>query len=101
MRLAPYNILFSQQHFTEDGDPSDDEDELEVGGVTQDFKCPITLVVLEDPMTSYVIYILRCEYILAPCYTQKTLRTLVFPCSYRGVPKEVGRRWEALSRVWL
>ncbi|KAG9315911.1 zinc-finger of the MIZ type in Nse subunit-domain-containing protein [Chiua virens] len=38
----------------EDGDPSDDEDELEIGGVTQDYKCPITLVVFENPMTSQV-----------------------------------------------
>ncbi|OJA08773.1 hypothetical protein AZE42_01294 [Rhizopogon vesiculosus] len=36
----------------EEGDESDDEDELEIGGVTQDFKCPITFMMLKDPMTS-------------------------------------------------
>ncbi|KAJ8587279.1 hypothetical protein M405DRAFT_852965 [Rhizopogon salebrosus TDB-379] len=36
----------------EDGDESDDEDELEIGGVTQDFKCPITLMLLENPLKS-------------------------------------------------
>lgn len=39
---------------TEDGDASDDEDDLEVGGVTQDYKCPISLTTLVNPMTSYV-----------------------------------------------
>jgi E3 SUMO-protein ligase NSE2 len=37
---------------TEDGDVSDDDDELEVGGVTQDYKCPLTLTLLEEPVTS-------------------------------------------------
>ncbi|KAG6376960.1 hypothetical protein JVT61DRAFT_995 [Boletus reticuloceps] len=46
--IPPINDLVQR----EDGDPSDDEDELEVGGVTQDYKCPITLVILEEPMTS-------------------------------------------------
>ncbi|OAX44289.1 hypothetical protein K503DRAFT_706570 [Rhizopogon vinicolor AM-OR11-026] len=36
----------------EEGDESDDEDGLEIGGVTQDFKCPITFMMLENPMTS-------------------------------------------------
>ncbi|KIM65946.1 hypothetical protein SCLCIDRAFT_424609 [Scleroderma citrinum Foug A] len=38
----------------EDGDASDDEDDLEVGGVTQDYKCPISLTTLVNPMTSKV-----------------------------------------------
>ncbi|KAF8133644.1 hypothetical protein EV363DRAFT_1448333 [Boletus edulis] len=46
--IPPINDLVPK----ENGDPSDDEDELEVGGVTQDYKCPITLVILEEPMTS-------------------------------------------------
>ena len=37
----------------EDGDDSDDDD-LEVGGITQDYKCPLTLRTLENPVTSYV-----------------------------------------------
>ncbi|KAG1848742.1 hypothetical protein DFJ58DRAFT_795939 [Suillus subalutaceus] len=36
----------------EEGDESDDEDDLEIGGVTQDFKCPITLTMLVNPMKS-------------------------------------------------
>ncbi|KAF4589968.1 hypothetical protein EYR40_009645 [Pleurotus pulmonarius] len=39
----------------EDGDDSDDDDdEIEVGGVTQDFKCPLSLMPLQDPWTSSV-----------------------------------------------
>ncbi|KAI9449293.1 hypothetical protein HD554DRAFT_2208232 [Boletus coccyginus] len=48
--IPPINDLVPR----EDDDASDDEDELEVGGVTQDYKCPITLIVLEHPMTSKV-----------------------------------------------
>ena len=40
---------------SEDGDESDDDDEdVQVGGVTQDYKCPLTLTILVDPLTSYV-----------------------------------------------
>jgi len=38
----------------EDGDDSDDEDELEMGGVTQSYTCPITLTPLVAPMTSQI-----------------------------------------------
>ncbi|KAF9007669.1 hypothetical protein BDZ89DRAFT_1104765 [Hymenopellis radicata] len=36
----------------EDGDDSEDDDEIEIGGVTQDYKCPLTLCIIEDPVTS-------------------------------------------------
>ncbi|RPD62427.1 hypothetical protein L226DRAFT_611006 [Lentinus tigrinus ALCF2SS1-7] len=37
----------------EDGDVSDDDDdEVQIGGVTQDYKCPLTLTILVDPLTS-------------------------------------------------
>ncbi|RXW24452.1 hypothetical protein EST38_g1451 [Candolleomyces aberdarensis] len=36
----------------EEGDDSDDDDELEIGGQTQDYKCPITLTLLVNPLTS-------------------------------------------------
>ncbi|KIL67837.1 hypothetical protein M378DRAFT_122007 [Amanita muscaria Koide BX008] len=36
----------------EDGDDSEDEDDLEVGGATQVYKCPLTLTALVDPLTS-------------------------------------------------
>ncbi|CDO71464.1 hypothetical protein BN946_scf184909.g58 [Trametes cinnabarina] len=38
----------------EDGDDSDDDDDVQVGGVTQDYKCPLTLTTLVDPLTSKV-----------------------------------------------
>ncbi|KAJ1303154.1 hypothetical protein OPQ81_011355 [Rhizoctonia solani] len=38
----------------EDGDPEDSDDEMEVGGVTQDYKCPLTLQIYVDPLTSSV-----------------------------------------------
>ena len=39
-------------YLLEDGDASDDDDDLEVGGVTQDYKCPISLTILVKPLTS-------------------------------------------------
>ncbi|KZT23387.1 hypothetical protein NEOLEDRAFT_1096035 [Neolentinus lepideus HHB14362 ss-1] len=36
----------------EDGDDSDDDDEIEVGGMTQDYKCPLTLTILVNPLTA-------------------------------------------------
>ncbi|KAJ3504863.1 hypothetical protein NMY22_g17778 [Coprinellus aureogranulatus] len=36
----------------EAGDESDSDDELEMGGQTQDYKCPITLGLLKDPLTA-------------------------------------------------
>ncbi|KAK0244388.1 zinc-finger of the MIZ type in Nse subunit-domain-containing protein [Armillaria nabsnona] len=38
----------------ESGDESDDDDDIEVGGVTQDYKCPITLRVIDEPYTSNI-----------------------------------------------
>ncbi|CAE7209106.1 unnamed protein product [Rhizoctonia solani] len=38
----------------EEGDPEDSDDEMEVGGVTQDYKCPLTLQIYDDPLTSTV-----------------------------------------------
>ncbi|EGN92140.1 hypothetical protein SERLA73DRAFT_99710 [Serpula lacrymans var. lacrymans S7.3] len=38
----------------EDADDSDDDDDLEVGGMTQDYKCPITLTILINPVTSQI-----------------------------------------------
>ena len=42
-------------HFipAEDGDHSDDDD-IEVGGQSQVYTCPLTLAILEKPVTSYV-----------------------------------------------
>lgn len=41
---------------------SDDDDDVEVGGVTQDYKCPITLTPLQDPLTSYASLLPHCHY---------------------------------------
>ncbi|KIY63582.1 hypothetical protein CYLTODRAFT_446522 [Cylindrobasidium torrendii FP15055 ss-10] len=38
----------------EDGDESDDDDEVEIGGVTQDYKCPLTLAPLDNPLKSKI-----------------------------------------------
>lgn len=38
----------------EAGDNEDSDDDLEIGGKTQDYKCPISLTLLTDPLTSYV-----------------------------------------------
>lgn len=50
----------------EDGDENDDDsdDDLQIGGATQNFRCPLTTNILEDPITKYV-----------------TLSILPFPCS--------------------
>jgi SUMO ligase MMS21 Smc5/6 complex component len=39
---------------TEDGDPDSDDEEIELGGATQNFTCPLTLQPLEDPLCSRV-----------------------------------------------
>ncbi|KAF7293608.1 SP-RING-type domain-containing protein [Mycena indigotica] len=38
----------------EDGDESDDDDEIIIGGVSQDYKCPLLMTTLSDPYTSTV-----------------------------------------------
>ncbi|KAJ7147531.1 hypothetical protein C8R43DRAFT_535232 [Mycena crocata] len=38
----------------EDGDESDDDDDVIMGGVTQEYKCPLMMTILEDPLTSSV-----------------------------------------------
>ncbi|SPO21389.1 related to MMS21 - SUMO ligase and component of the SMC5-SMC6 complex [Ustilago trichophora] len=36
----------------EDGDQDDSDDELQMGGATQNFRCPLTTNILEDPITN-------------------------------------------------
>ncbi|KAI0335903.1 hypothetical protein GY45DRAFT_1267375 [Cubamyces sp. BRFM 1775] len=38
----------------EEGDDSDDDDDVQIGGITQDYKCPLSLTILVDPLTSKV-----------------------------------------------
>jgi hypothetical protein len=39
-------------HSPEEGDADDSDDDLQVGGVTQEYKDPISLKELRDPWTS-------------------------------------------------
>lgn len=55
--------------YTEQGDESDDDDDVEVGGVTQDYKCPISLTPLVDPVTSCVLFFFQsspCSHLTSP-----------------------------------
>ena len=45
-------MRLTYRSITEDGDDSDDEDDVQIGGITQDYKCPISLTHLVDPLTS-------------------------------------------------
>lgn len=45
-------VLCELTKLTEEGDDSDDDDDVQVGGVTQDYRCPLTLTLLVDPLTS-------------------------------------------------
>ncbi|KAJ7043978.1 hypothetical protein C8F04DRAFT_1027764 [Mycena alexandri] len=38
----------------EEGDESDDDDDVVMGGVTQEYKCPLLMTILKDPLTSSV-----------------------------------------------
>jgi SUMO ligase MMS21 Smc5/6 complex component len=50
----------------EDGDDDDDDDDIVVGGATQDYKCPITLRLFVDPVTSYVFEHIPLHFVLNP-----------------------------------
>jgi hypothetical protein len=50
----------------EEGD-SDSDSDIEVGGMTQTYKCPLTFMYFTNPMTSYVICIPLTEYFLNIC----------------------------------
>jgi SUMO ligase MMS21 Smc5/6 complex component len=39
----------------ESGDESDDDDDIVMGGVTQEYKCPLMMTILKNPLTSYVL----------------------------------------------
>jgi len=54
--LVVFAIDADSAHLSEPGDVSDEDDDIEVGGVTQDFKCPLTLTPLQDPLTSFVSF---------------------------------------------
>jgi E3 SUMO-protein ligase NSE2 len=94
--------------FLESGDDSDD-DELEIGGVTQNFKCPLSLATLDHPMTSYVVFfvpyllqvfkILRnrtvCEHSYSRDAIKEYLRGGQQPCPATGCDQRI--TWSALK----
>lgn len=55
------NALLTAVYLQEDGDESDDDDEIEIGGVTQDYKCMLTLQTLEEPLRSCAKLPLICH----------------------------------------
>jgi len=68
----------------EPGDSSDDDDDIEVGGVTQDYKCPLTLTPLQDPLTSKV-----CKHSFSGAAIREYLSRGVKRCPAAGCNKRV------------
>lgn len=52
VRDTTFYTILMLTGLAEEGDDSDDDDDVQVGGVTQDYRCPITLTILVDPLTS-------------------------------------------------
>lgn len=52
---------------TESGDDSDSGDDVEMGGVTQNFHCPLTLTSLVNPVTSLVFGVLYVNQLPLIC----------------------------------
>lgn len=48
-------ILGSLIVLAEANDESDDDDDVVMGGVTQEYKCPLMMTLLKDPLTSQVV----------------------------------------------
>ncbi|KZS90497.1 hypothetical protein SISNIDRAFT_488374 [Sistotremastrum niveocremeum HHB9708] len=68
----------------EDGDEEDDEDEIEIGGVTQDYKCPLTLTLLVEPMTSK-----KCKHSFSKAAILEYLGRGTKRCPAAGCNKEL------------
>ncbi|TFK28018.1 hypothetical protein FA15DRAFT_585064 [Coprinopsis marcescibilis] len=68
----------------EDGDKSDDDDDLEIGGQIQDFKCPITLTPLVDPLTSML-----CGHSYDANALRSMLRGDIKDCPASGCRKKI------------
>lgn len=60
MSLGRAPLKFTR--ISEDGDDSDDDDDVQIGGVTQDYKCPLSLTILVDPLTSCVTAQMLSKY---------------------------------------
>jgi len=63
---------------------SDDDDDIEIGGVTQDYKCPLTLTPLQDPMTSKL-----CKHSFSGAAIREYLSHGVKRCPAAGCNKKI------------
>lgn len=63
----------------EEGDEDDSDDDIVVGGATQDYKCPITLTLFADPVTSYVSH--SFQLLLSSARVENLLMIPSFLCS--------------------
>lgn len=89
-----------QSPFIEDGDDSDDDDDVLVGGQTQDFKCPLTLTTLVDPLTTYVmIFILGCSLCLT--FSQQNMQAFLLWCGYQRLLGRSLDYSQAVSSIWM
>jgi hypothetical protein len=50
----------------EEGDDDDDGDDIVMGGVTQDYKCPLSLRLMTDPLSSCVASRIRASSLTDP-----------------------------------
>ncbi|KAI0345761.1 hypothetical protein BDW22DRAFT_1325047 [Trametopsis cervina] len=72
----------------EEGDDSDDDEEVVVGGFTQDYKCPLSLTIMVDPLTS-----ITCHHSFSASAIRDYLnnnRTLRKKCPTSGCNKVIG-----------
>lgn len=56
--MPPVSEFFER----EIGDDSDEDEDIVVGGVTQDYRCPLSLTIMVDPITSCVFLRMRRYY---------------------------------------
>ncbi|KAG5715203.1 E3 SUMO-protein ligase nse2 [Termitomyces sp. T112] len=71
----------------EDGDDSDEDDDLEMGGISQNYNCPITLTLLVDPVTSDV-----CQHSFSKAAIFQSFRgTEAIKCPASGCTKRFTR----------
>ncbi|EIW80950.1 hypothetical protein CONPUDRAFT_56154, partial [Coniophora puteana RWD-64-598 SS2] len=80
MAIPPINAFIPK----EDGDESDDDDDLEIGGVTQDYKCPISLTLLVNPMASRV-----CNHSFSAVAIREYLGRATKPCPATGCNAQI------------
>ncbi|KZW03344.1 hypothetical protein EXIGLDRAFT_828699 [Exidia glandulosa HHB12029] len=70
----------------EDGDVDDSDDEVEVGGVTQDFNDILTMTIISDPVTSRV-----CKHSFSKASMDEFLRAGPKKCPHLGCAAMVSR----------